>query len=112
MSVGDRLASEWVGGPQHYAIARLQRGAPPNNTDIDMTDDELMAVMVKVDPLTRRIPAGIRAIAQAIESLVRAQALEDAAKVCDGLHKTRFEDPRETTAELCAIVIRALPPHG
>lgn len=34
MSVGDRLASEWAGSPQHYAIARLQRGAPPNDNDM------------------------------------------------------------------------------
>jgi hypothetical protein len=78
--------------------------------DTDMTDDELMALMVKVDPLTRRIPEGIRAIAQSIESLVRAQALEDAAKVCESLF-----DPDDDTcneAEACAAAIRALPPHG
>jgi hypothetical protein len=73
-----------------------------------MTDDELMAVMVKVDPLTRRIPAGIRAIAQSIEALARAQALEDAAKcaaslwMIDGQH----------SADEFAAAIRALPPHG
>ena len=36
-----------------------------------MSDDELLALMVKVDPMTRRIPEGIRAIAQAIEAAER-----------------------------------------
>jgi len=88
-----------------------------------MTDDELMAVMVKVDPLTRRIPAGIRAIAQSIEALARAQALEDAAKVCESQRFMALEPLRMHTAEderrrlmaslkHVAAAIRALPPHG
>ena len=36
-----------------------------------MTDDALLALMIKVDPMTRRIPEGIRAIAQGIEAAER-----------------------------------------
>lgn len=32
-----------------------------------MTDEELMTLMLRVDPLTKRIPPGVRAIDEAIE---------------------------------------------
>ena len=40
-----------------------------------MDDDKIMALMVKVDPMTRRIPEGIRAIAHAIEAAERERCI-------------------------------------
>ena len=74
-----------------------------------MTDEKLLALMMAVDPLTRRIPEGIRAIAQAIEAAER----ERCAKVCDEYatkHGAKDDDDSKAQAWMmlqCAAAIRA-----
>ena len=59
--------------------------------------------MIKVDPMTRRIPEGIRAIAQSIEAAERERWKERAIAACNsagdgpdvGCCPTYWEDARE-----------------
>lgn len=54
-----------------------------------MTDDKLLELMKRVDPLTARIPPGVRAIANAVEAAER----ERCAKLCeqwDATHPQRL----------------------
>ena len=48
-----------------------------------MSDDELMALIISVDPQAVRIPPGIKAIADRIEDASRRAALEEARQAAE-----------------------------
>ena len=64
-----------------------------------MTDEKLLALMMAVDPLTRRIPEGIRAIAQAIEAAER----ERCANVCEEIDDKCPECAGHNAHDQCVI---------
>ena len=61
-----------------------------------MTDDELIALMLSIDPMTKRIPSGVRKIVNAVILIER----EECAGICD-----RFAE-RDMHPTECAAAIR------
>ena len=71
-----------------------------------MTDAELMALMLRVDPRTQRIPPGVRAIADAVFAAGAAAGREPFAwaTLCDdALHSLSHT---ERSAEIRAEMLR------
>ena len=97
-----------------------------NEKETTMTDDDLLALVKRVDPRAVRLPSGIKAIAAAIEAAERKRwavpvqellTAHDAglARVGEQMRAhglTTLRLPYEVKAELDAIaVLRALTPN-
>ena len=83
-----------------------------------MNDDELIKLMLAVDPQTKRIPPGLRAIASAVEAAERERcALVCEARALDNLRLGTMAHPvvhemleaRDAEAQCCAVAIRLGP---
>jgi len=63
-----------------------------------MNDHDLLALMVRVDPMTRRVPEGIREIAKDIEAAERERWTAEATKMADEWDEGRPLDGTVSTA--------------
>lgn len=69
-----------------------------------MTDEKLLTLMQSVDPLTRRVPEGIRFIAQAIEAAERERWIAKSGIAYTEAHAI-FNDPPSETPQVVRDVI-------